>query len=96
MALARCSNSMPMPSLSTVDSCRYHAKPSTPTCVMLPPKQPYRSSSVVRTPARAAERRGEPTRPAADDEHVGLVDYVDLACGFRDSEHASASVALRQ
>ena len=38
--------------------------------------------------ARAGERRREPAGPAADDEHVGLVDYVDLACGFRDSEHA--------
>ncbi len=53
MALARCSNSGPMPSLSTVASWRYQAKPSTPTCVMLPPKQPYRSTSVVLTPARA-------------------------------------------
>ena len=40
--------------------------------------------------ARAGERRREPTGPAADDEHVGLVDYVDLACGFRDSVHAGA------
>ena len=38
--------------------------------------------------ARAGERGCEPTGSAADDEHVGLVDYVDLACGFRDSEHA--------
>ena len=36
-----------------VAGCRYHAKPSTPTCVILPPKQPYRSSKVVSTPARA-------------------------------------------
>ena len=54
MALARVSNSMPMPSQSTVCSCRYQAKPSTPTCVMLPPKQPLRSMSAVLTPARAA------------------------------------------
>ena len=31
MALARCSNSMPMPSQSTVRWWRYQAKPSTPT-----------------------------------------------------------------
>ncbi len=54
MALARVSNSMPMPSQSTVCSCRYQANPSTPTCVMLPPKQPYRSINAVRAPARAA------------------------------------------
>ena len=51
---ARCSNSMPRPSLSTVFSWRYQAKPSTPTAVMLPPKQPKRSSSVTSTPDRAA------------------------------------------
>ena len=56
MDLARSSNSRPMPSLSMVAGCRYHAKPSTPTCVMLPPKQPYRSSNVVSTPARADAR----------------------------------------
>src|ERR1700722_19637236 len=54
MAFARVSNSMPIPSQSTVCSCRYQAKPSTPTCVMLPPKQPLRSIRVVRAPARAA------------------------------------------
>ncbi len=41
------------PSQSTVFSCRYQAKPSTPTCVILPPKQPLRSMSAVRAPARA-------------------------------------------
>src|SRR5882757_5877746 len=43
---------MPMPSQSTVFSCRYQAKPSTPTCVMLPPKQPFLSINAVRAPAR--------------------------------------------
>ena len=52
--LARSSNSIPIPSLSTVLSCRYQAKPSTPTAVILPPKQPNRSSSVTSTPLLAA------------------------------------------
>ena len=52
--IARCSNSTPRPSLSTVFSWRYQAKPSTPTAVILPPKQPYRSRRVTSTPARAA------------------------------------------
>ena len=56
MTLARSSISRPMPSLSTVSSCRYQANPSTPTWVMLPPKQPLRSSSTVAAPARAAAR----------------------------------------
>ena len=37
-----------------VFSCRYHAKPSTPTEVMLPPKHPNRSISITLTPALAA------------------------------------------
>ncbi len=52
--MARSSISSPMPSLSTVCSWRYQAKPSTPTCVMFPPKQPLRSRSAVLAPARAA------------------------------------------
>ena len=47
------SNSMPMPSQSTVSRAGTRPKPSTPTWVMLPPKQPLRSSRVVSTPARA-------------------------------------------
>src|ERR1700722_3849403 len=54
IAFARVSNSMPIPSQSTVCSWRYQAKPSTPTCVILPPKQPLRSIKAVRAPARAA------------------------------------------
>src|SRR5262249_28585971 len=54
MAFARCSNSMPMPSQSTVFSRRYQAMLSTPTAVMLPPRQPKRSTTRVLTPARAA------------------------------------------
>ena len=40
IAFARSSNSRPIPSLSTVAGWRYQAKPSTPTWVILPPKQP--------------------------------------------------------
>ena len=54
ISCARVSNSRPMPLASTVCSWRYHAMPSTPTAVMLPPKQPNRSTSVTSTPARAA------------------------------------------
>ena len=43
-----------MPMASTVFSWRYQAKPSTPTVVMLPPKQPKRSTKVTDTPVRAA------------------------------------------
>src|SRR6056297_272894 len=56
MSLARSSNSRPMPPASTVCSWRYQAKPSTPTTVMLPPKQPKRSTRQTSTPARAAAR----------------------------------------
>ena len=83
MALARLSNSMPMPSQSTVCSCRYQAKPSTPTWVMLPPKQPLRSISAVCAPgARRGERRGQAAGAAADHQHIGFEDHVDRAGGF--------------
>ena len=54
ISCARVSNSRPMPFASTVSSCRYHAMPSTPTAVMLPPKHPNRSTNVTSTPVRAA------------------------------------------
>jgi len=54
MALARLSSSMPIPSQSTVPGRRYQAMLSTPTTVMLPPRQPKRSTSITSTPARAA------------------------------------------
>src|SRR5215831_11749937 len=54
MAFARSSNSRPMPPASTVASCRYQARPSTPTTVRLPPKHPKRSSRETSAPARAA------------------------------------------
>src|SRR4029079_11270806 len=56
IAAERSSSSRPMPFASTVPSWRYQPMLSTPTWVMFPPKQPYRSSSVVRAPARAAAR----------------------------------------
>ena len=43
-------------------------KPSTPTWVRLPPKQPLRSRRSTDTPARAAPDRGEATRSGADHE----------------------------
>ena len=75
-----------MPPASTVCSCRYQANPSTPTAVMLPPKQPKRSTSVhldalARGPPVPA---ASPPGPETDDQHVGAMDDLDPACRFVD------------
>ena len=61
---------------------------------MLPPKQPYRSTSVVRAGTGRRERRGQATGTTADHEHVGLVDHVDLACRFGDLCSAFQSIGF--
>ena len=65
------SNSRPIPPASTVASWRYHASPSTPTTVRLPPKQPKRSTRATSDAgARRGQRGGQATRAGADDEDV--------------------------
>ena len=83
--LARSSNSRPMPLASTVFSWRYQAKPSTPTTVMLPPKQPKRSTSATSTPARAAANAADKSAgTGADDEDIGFMDDGRMSGGFGD------------
>ena len=75
-----------------VFSCLYHAKPSTPTAVMLPPKQPKRSSKERRDVAAEATKAFQQghryTGPGcadgcrqtagtrSDNQDIGFLDYI--------------------
>ncbi len=93
------SNSRPMPLASIVSSWRYHAIPSTPTCrdVAAEAAEALHQRHVARRRVPQPVRRRGRAGPRADDEHIGLVDDVDLAGRLGDAaERSSVRVGGRR